>query len=131
MLFPIIKVKENGSEHIVGTNSHDCLYIQNNAIHYLNTQGMVGTEFPDESGMYFAGMDKGEYSISGYPEIEFLTLEEVIELATKNLVEQTEDTVRLNRLLAEHLKKKKECEKELKESAKETGITFDTSGALY
>lgn len=131
MLFPIIKIKENGITHIVGTNSHDCLYIHDNAIHYLNVQGMVGTEFPDESGMYFDGTDKGESSMSGLPEIEFVTLEELIKLSTQNMVEQTENTVYRNRLLAEYFKKKEECEKKLEESAEETGIEFDTSGDLY
>lgn len=45
MKVPVIKV--NG--RIVGTNSHDCLYIKNNAIHYMNIQCMCGSEnYPEE-----------------------------------------------------------------------------------
>ena len=87
MLFPIIKIKTEYGEQIVGTNSHDCLYIENNAIHYLDAQCMTGTQYPTESGMYFVGEDK-EYSISCRPEIEFVTLEEIIKIAKENRVEK-------------------------------------------
>ena len=73
MLFPVIKIREKtGDEetvHIVGTNSHDRLYIENNAIHYLDIQCMSGTQHPNESGMRLQGVET-EYSITGYPEIE-------------------------------------------------------------
>lgn len=40
MLFPIIKVKDGEHIHIVGTNSHDELYVDEitGGIHYLNLQ---------------------------------------------------------------------------------------------
>lgn len=131
MLFPIIKIEEAGREHIVGTNTHDCLYIADNSIHYLDTRGMVGTRYPEESGMYFKGNEDAEYSFSGNPEIEFMTLEEIIELATKNMKEQTESTIRLYDTLKKHYDEKKKCEKELEECMKRTEIKGDSSGKTY
>ena len=130
MLFPVIKIKDNYGEHIVGTNSHDCLYIENNAIHYLTSQSMVGTMYPEESGMYFVGEEK-EYSISGNPEIEFVTLEELIEIATKNLEKDTEATIRLNNWTKAYFEKKKECAEKLEQSKKETGVISNSCGMLF
>ena len=130
MVFPVIKVKREDGEHIVGTNSHDCLYIENNAIHYLNTQCMAGTSYPEESGMYFVAKEEG-WNISGRPEVEFLTLEEIIALATKNLEEQTEAKIRLNQSLKEYFEKRKQCKERLEQSSRETGFGQDTGGNLY
>lgn len=134
MIFPIIKIKEKRGDkeyvHIVGTNSHDCLYIENNAIHYLNIQGMVGTRFPDESGMYFDGVEN-DYSYSGRPEIEFVTIEELVEIAINNIREQTESTIKVYDELAKYLEKRKDCEQKLDDCKKRTGIFGDTSGNLY
>lgn len=48
MFFPIIKVKDKrlGYDHIVGTNSHDLLYVdeETGGIQYLNLQCMAGTK---------------------------------------------------------------------------------------
>lgn len=130
MLFPIIRIKREDGEHIVGTNSHDCLYIENNAIHYLNTQCMVGTQYPDESGMYFKAEDS-EFSISGSPEIEFMSLEEIIKLATKNMKAQTEETIRVRKAIKKHMEEKEKCRKKLEKCGKETWIFRDTGGNLY
>lgn len=134
MLFPIIKIRENcgetNIEHIVGTNSHDCLYIENNAIHYLDIQGMVGTQYPEESGMYFKGKEDG-YSFSGRPEIEFMTLEEIIELATQNIKEQTESTIKLYEAIKKYDEEKAQCQKQLEDCKEKTGISSDSSGKLY
>lgn len=131
MLFPIIKIKEGDREHIVGTNSHDCLYIENNAIHYLNVQCMAGTQYPDESGMYFKGNEDVEYSFSSRPEIEFMSLEEIIELSTKNMKEQTESTIKVYEAIKKHEEEKAKCEKALNDCRERTGITSDSSGKLY
>ena len=44
MLIPVIKIKETSgadeTAHIIGTDSHDKLYIKNNAIHYINLQNL-------------------------------------------------------------------------------------------
>lgn len=131
MLFPIIKVREGDRVHIVGTNSHDCLYIENNAIHFLDVKGMVGTEFPEESGMYFEGKPDDEYSFSGRPEIEFVTLDELFKIATENMERQTEEKLRADKIFAEFLNKRKECEQKINESQKENGISWDSSGRTY
>lgn len=135
MVFPIIKINEESCgvimKHIVGTNSHDCLYIENNAIHYLNTRSMVGTEYPEESGMYFAGKENNEYSFSGKPEIEFMSLEEIIELATKNMKEQTESTIRFYEVMKKYNDEKEKCKKRLDDCRERTGIISDSSGNLY
>ena len=52
MLFPIIRVRDNaagGTEHIIGENSHDVLYIsKSGGIQYVNIQCMEGTKYPEE-----------------------------------------------------------------------------------
>lgn len=87
MLVPVIKIKKKMKDgeyvHIVGTNSHDCLYIENNAVHYLNIQGMVGTEYPEESGMYFDGIEPDEYDLQPYMTVEMVAVEEFIKIAKK------------------------------------------------
>lgn len=131
MLFPIIKVREGDRVHIVGTNSHDCLYIDNNAIHFLNAQGMVGTQYPDESGMYFEGKSDDEYSFSGMPEVKFVTLEELFKIATENMKKQTEEKLVADKMFSEFMKNREECERKINESQKENGILWDSSGRLY
>lgn len=130
MLFPIIKIKKNSGDgehvHIVGTNSHDCLFVENNAIHYLNMQGMVGTRYPDESGMHFAGRESDEYNVTPYPEIEMVTIEELIEIARQNMIEQTEASLRFHEAVRGYLKAEEECE----EKRKNDDIR-DTSGRLF
>lgn len=124
MLFPVIKIKEGNRVHIVGTNSHDELIIQNNAIHYLNIQSMVGTRYPDESGMYFLAKEPEEFE--AYPTVEMVTIEELIKLATQNMKEQTDASLKLHKSFEKYLKEKGIC------AAKraDDDIT-DTSGMLF
>ena len=124
MRFPIIKVrdKSRGYEHIVGTNSHDCLHISNGALHYLNIQCMCGTQYGEYE---FVGEDYGEGSFTGNPEIEFMDLEEIIDLAAEHMTEAIEAKIKSYRALREMM------EKELDDTRKETGIGFDTGGELY
>lgn len=124
MLFPVIKIKEGNRVHIVGTNSHDELIIENNAIHYLNIQSMVGTRYPDESGMYFLAKEPEEFE--AYPTVEMVTIEELIKLATQNMKEQTDSSLKLHKSFEKYLKEKGIC------AAKraDDDIT-DTSGMLF
>lgn len=131
MLFPVIKIREGNRVHIVGTNSHDCLYIENNAIHYLDIKGMVGTEYQEESGMYFEGKYNGEYSFSGKPEIEFVTLEKLFQIAIENMEHQTERKLKADKMFSEFMEKRKECERKINKSQKENGVSWDSSGRLY
>lgn len=130
MLFPIIKIKEKTGDkefvHIVGTNSHDNLIIKGNSIHYLKSQGMVGTQYPSESGMYFVGQDPDEYSFLPYATVEMVTIEKLIEIAEKNMVKQTESSLRLHDSFRKYLALEEEC----KEKRNKDDV-FDTSGMLF
>lgn len=112
--------------HIVGTNSHDELIIQNNAIHYLNTQCMAGTQYPEESGMYFAEKEADEYDLCPYSTVEMVTIEELISIAEQNMIDQTEASLRLHESVKKYLAEKAKCEE------KRTGDNIrDTSGMLF
>lgn len=130
MLFPVIKIKtqhgDRESIHIVGTNSHDCLIIQGNAIHYLNIQSMVGTRHPKESGMYFVEAESDEYDLCPYAEVEMVTIEELIAIAEQNMRDQTEASLKMHEAMEKYLAAKAECE----EKRKDDDIR-DTSGMLF
>lgn len=130
MLFPVIKIKEKRGDkeitHIVGTNSHDSLFIEGNAIHYSNLQGMVGTRYPDESGMYFSGREPDEYSFSPYAEVEMVTMEELIEIAEQNMVKQTDASIRMHNALKQYYATKSDCD-----DKRSKDDISDTSGMLF
>jgi len=73
MKFPIIKVRDKltGHEHIVGTDSHDTLFIdkETGGIHYYNLQNGEGTRGDYE----FVGVDT-EYDPD--TQIEFVTVDQ-------------------------------------------------------
>jgi len=73
MIFPVIKVRDKltGREHIVGTDSHDTLYIdkETGGIHYYNLQNGEGTLGDYE----FVGVET-EYDPD--PQIEFATVDQ-------------------------------------------------------
>lgn len=121
MRIPIIKVRYGDYTHIVGTNSHDKLIIDNNAIHYLDLQGMVGTRFGE---MRFEGVEPDEWSMTGEVEVEMVSIEELIEIAIKQCDEYAEQKQRFHELF-EMLKNKRE---ETIEKTKEFG--WDSSGVL-
>lgn len=128
MLFPIIRVKEGDHIHIVGSNSHDTLFIDENTggIQYLNLQGMDGTrKHNGKSTMEFVPKPMEEWEV--YPQIEFVTIEELIKLATENMIQQTEEQLSLHKIIEEtmgkYLKVKTECVEKLKND-----IIIDSSG---
>lgn len=130
MLIPIIKVKDRDSIHIVGTNSHDTLYIDEatGGIHYLDLQCFEGTKkYDGESTMEFVPKELEESDV--YPQIEFVTLEELIKIATENMCKQTEEQIGLHKVIEEtmsiYLKAKAECEDKLKQDSMK-----DTSGRI-
>lgn len=124
MLIPIIKVKDGEYEHIVGTNSHDVLYVdvESGGIHYLNVQCQEGTKkYDGEQTMQFVG-------VPGYFEdvqIQFVTVEELVGTAIKNMVDGTDAKLKLHQMLGEYLKAKEECQKRLEDEE-----IADTSGAM-
>lgn len=77
MLFPIIRVldKEFGTTHIVGTDAHDQLQIEDSGeITYYNLQNSGGT---GEEGYYkFVGKESVEMGTT----VEFVTFERLMEI---------------------------------------------------
>ena len=134
MLVPIIKIKEKfGNKeytHIVGTNSHDELIIEGNAIHYINLQGMVGTQYPEESGMYFEGIEPDEDSLIPWICVEMVTVEELIKIAEKNMKKQTEASIKMHKAFKEYLEEKVKCQKKMEKDKEENNVV-DTSGRLF
>ena len=98
MRFPIIRVldKDYKREHIVGTDSHDTLYIGNDGqIHYRNLQNSEGT---GKRGSYaFKGV-KNKWSL--YTEIEFVSLDDLIEI----IKEQAKLSAERERILRETMR---------------------------
>ena len=99
MTFPIIEVvdKGRGGRHIVGTNSHDALHIDNETggLHYYNLQCGEGT---GEYGSYeFIGEDN-EYGPGS--EIRFVTFEELLEIYKKEVELTAEAEKNIREILA-------------------------------
>lgn len=128
MLFPIIKVKSKGSDrsHIVGTNSHDVLYVEEDgSLHYLNVQCMVGTK--DGEFAFDAEVppdDMIDYTFTGRPEIEFVDFDALLSMMTDHLNEAMKAKIESYRVLRKH------WDEELEKAKSETGIKGDTSGLL-
>jgi len=83
MRFPIIKVKDSATnrEHIVGTNSHDQLKIDNGqTIYYYNLQNGEGSRFGDYS---FKGKECDYEGVT----VEFVTFEELKEIYSNQCAE--------------------------------------------
>lgn len=124
MRIPIIKVRDGECEHIVGTNSHDVLYVdkESGGIQFLNIQCCeVAKKHDGEQTMQFVGE-------SGYFEdiqIQFVTVEELIELALQNMENGTEQKLKLHQMMREYLKAKDKCREKLEEE-----YISDTSSAL-
>lgn len=103
MRIPVIKIKEQHgdriTERLVGTSWHDELYVEGGGIYYLDIQGMVGTRYPEESGMTFVTRETDEYE--AYPTIEFLTVEEFLSLLKKELEQEAIDEIKMQKWLKE------------------------------
>lgn len=119
---PIIKVRDTASksntEHIVGTDTHDSLIIEDNAIHYFNLQNNEGTRY---NGDYkFVGIEGNMYE----PEttVEFITLEEFGKLYKDIAREQNEDEEQLQSFIKELLAEEEKGE----EIKKRNGYIFHT-----
>ncbi|MBU9738867.1 hypothetical protein [Diplocloster agilis] len=108
MLFPLIKIKDlavlkNRPERVVGTNTHDSLYIdkESGGIQYLNLQCCEGTKkYGNSPVSYQFSGENNEYS--PYCEITFVTFEQLCEVyleetrkgceaekAIRNLIKET------------------------------------------
>ena len=92
MMIPIIKVTDNDTNttHIVGTDSHDCLIIENNALHYYNLQcGCGGETFK------FVGRQDELYGAT----VEMVTFEEFVKLYNQETKEKEERENRFKKLV--------------------------------
>lgn len=124
MMIPIIKVKDGDYEHIVGTNSHDVLYVddESGGIQYLNVQCCEGTKkYDGKQTMQFVGE-------AGYFEdmqVQFVTIEELVGLAIKNMKDGTEMKLKMHQMMKAYLREKAECQEKLAEAD-----TYDSGGAL-
>lgn len=127
MLFPIIKVKDNNCahEHIVGTNRHDQLYVdhENGGLQYLNMQCLEGTSV-NEGEQSYSFMGKNTSLHNEKLEIEFVTIEQLIEIAIQNMKEQTENKIQLDNMIVKYFEEKEESLEKLKNALP------DTSGML-
>lgn len=129
MLFPIIRVKDGDYTHIVGTNTHDSLVIdeESGGIHYMSMQNMEGTKkFGDGFEMEFVPKEMESEDL--YPEIEFVTLGELIKIATDNMISQTDSKIKMHKALSESMKKYFQAKTECKEKLKDDNVIRDSSG---
>jgi hypothetical protein len=96
MLFPIIKVKDNetGYEHIIGTNSHDMLCVEDGLISYYNLQNGEGSRFGTYS---FLGEEDEMYGVT----VEFVTFEKLKEIYDQ----ETKASIEQNRAMKEMIEK--------------------------
>ncbi|RHB42034.1 hypothetical protein DW886_15880 [Enterocloster aldenensis] len=127
MLIPIITVQTKNYEHIVGTNSHDVLYVDEatGGIYYFDMQSCETTKkYNPNPSVWFKTEPMEEYDVFG-PEIKFVTIEELMEIAIKQMQEDTERTMKLHKLMEEYMREKEKCQDMLKDDEmKDSGGTI-------
>lgn len=119
---PVIKIKSNGHDHIVGFNHHDHLYVKDNKISYLDSQCMCGTEYEEYS--FIPQNNDVEYTASACPEIEFVTMEEFVKLCIEYEKEDAEATTRLMEMLRDYNDNHDNMTRKIKDKRKKTGINI-------
>lgn len=80
MMFPVIRIKDkhSGRVHIVGTDSHDTLYVGNDGqLHYSNLQNGDGSGADDRYGYIFDG-EENEWE--PYPSVEFVSMDGLLKI---------------------------------------------------
>lgn len=118
MLFPLIKVKNIGvlksqPEHVVGTNTHDSLYVDEvtGGLQYLNLQNCEGTgKYGNSSESYQFSAESNEYS--PYFEIAFITFEELCEIYLSETRKSCEAEKEIRDLIKETIAKHDQIIKE-------------------
>ena len=131
MLFPIIKVRDSQDgrlEHIVGTNSHDTLFIdkESGGIHYMSLQNEESTEKVlngEKYEMYAYEFVGEENKYSPYMKIEFVPFEKLFEIVMNEMEQSTEKEIKLNEMMRAYLDKRDSVNKKIEESRRKTGIT--------
>ena len=86
MRIPLIIIRdEDGQEHVVGENPHDVLYVdENGALQYANSHCGEGTKHGTYTFVGVTAKDD-EYSVTGKPEIEFVTINRLIDMESERL----------------------------------------------
>lgn len=129
MKFPVIKIKDSTEDRIVGTNSHDTLYVdpQTGGIQYLNLQCCEGT------GKYGKYEFTGEVSeFSPYPEIEFVSFEELAEIYMTHLEDAGKEEAEIQGLIKEIIFKTNQKREQVieKNGLNSDSMVFHTNGNL-
>lgn len=130
MRFPVIRVKDvldPESTHIVGTDPHDSLFIdeESGGIHYRSlqnsegTQKILGGEPYDWYAYEFEGKKNG-YDATPY--VEFVSFEELLEHVMKAVEESAENKAKLLRLADQYYKAEAKAEETVREAQEETGV---------
>jgi len=111
---PIVRIKDSltGKEHIVGSNECDRLFIKDNSICYENTNTMSSSILGEE---VFVGSNDTDY-IDSMPNIEFVTIDEFIEMLLANNHFDGETVKRLNDAKVEYLMQEESMREERERS---------------
>lgn len=127
MRIPIIKIREQSvnrvTERLVGTNSHDELYVDNGGIYYLNVQGMVGTKYPDESGITFVTREPDDFEPC--PTIEFVSVDKFLDILKEQIERETDREIEVQKSLKKImavLNAEKQAKKKLEDYDKNEGF---------
>lgn len=119
MRFPVIKVRDKSDDrtHIVGSDSHDSLYVDGKSgIHYYNLQCGEGTkgdfEFITEDE-YGVGGDfcVGSKNECGQIQIEFVTFDELFEIYKQQVKVDIKMEDKIMKSFKKWQRKKKRAEK--------------------
>ena len=115
---PVIVVRDNrtGLEHIVGTDYHDELIIDSNAIHYINMQCMESTKY-DESvdGYDFVGEPLKDFG-KKIVVVKSVTLEEFGDLYKHIIYDKQEKFEAFDKMISELIKESNQLEERKKKS---------------
>lgn len=109
MLFPIIRIRDNdtGNIRIVGTDTHDTLYIdeRTGGIQYLNLQNCEGTEVINDHSTYSYVGKTDEWDIN--PQIEFVTFDELLDIYKQHIDMSFEQERKWRDMIKDYIHKKK------------------------
>lgn len=122
MLIPVIRVRDKAHDevHIVGSNSHDSLTVRSDCIEYYNLQNGCGTHGRDEYGYEFV-FEPNQWGASY---IEFVTLEEFIEMSKQDIDENAKARIEFYKAYKAGVFEK------VKEAQEDAGITYDSIGSI-
>lgn len=97
-MIPLVKVRDvmTGREHIIGTDSHDALLIENEQLVYYNLQS---GESSHTTGAYVFVCNNDVRNYAPFDRyIEFVTIEEYIKLLTDEASNQYDSELELQKI---------------------------------